>query len=254
MRGQTTVYKGNSFDYYVCPHRSPGLRLDPATRCDVRRLKQRSIEGWVWATLIKLAGEPERIQAELVHRREDAEKEQHLTLQAMVGLQSEIARLQRQKAELLELYLNRDQVGSLLTRQEYETKASQVAVEIRRLETQLLEMKENNSSELPTQEESDEAMRLLKAVYNAGQKAIFSEKRALLRLLGVQILYDGQTIEMTGAVPTQSIVLTKLLRDELTHDISSLQPQSEPSIGSQVAAEDNSTFEDHKHNKDCKQD
>jgi hypothetical protein len=74
---------------------------------------------------------------------------------------------------LRELYLNREQAGSVLTRQEYGTKASQIGAEIRRQEAQASEMQQHNSSELRTQEESKEAMRLLKAVQIAAQKAIF---------------------------------------------------------------------------------
>lgn len=250
MHGHTAMHRGKAYGYYVCPHRTPLLRLDPATRCDVRRLKKSSIEDWVWNSIMTLAKEPERIKAELQRRRQDVEKEQHLTLQAMAGLQKEIARFQRQKADLLELYLNRDQMGSGLTKQEYETKASQIAAEITRLETQLAEMQQRNVSDLPTPAETDQAMEMLEKVRVAAEKATFQEKRTILRFLAVQVLYDGQKIEMSGAIPTQRIDLDALLRGDVKCENSSLLPRSEPSDGFQQEEGGNSTFEDQTRNMD----
>jgi hypothetical protein len=39
---------------------------------------------------MEVAAKPERIEAELTQRREDAEKEQHLALQALAGLQKRV--------------------------------------------------------------------------------------------------------------------------------------------------------------------
>ena len=96
-------------------------------------------------------------------------------------------------------------------------------------------------------------MRLLKAVHITAHKATFQEKRTLLRLLAVQVLYDGDSIEMTGGVPTESIDLGKLLMNEATHEISSPQPQSSTSAGFRLEAAGNSNSS-YRNSMDCRRD
>lgn len=251
MHGHTAVHKNGQYGYYVCPHRGPNLRMDKSTRCDVHRLRQQNVEDWVWNTIMKLAEQPEQIETEMAKRREEAEREQHLSLQAIAGLQKEIERYETQKTDLLDVYLNHGKVGKLITREDYETKAAQIADEIERLKAQLIEMQQRNGPDVPNKEQADEAIRLLKAVRVAAQEATFAEKRTILRLLDVHVLYNGEMLELSGGVPVQSVDLEKLLKGDLTGGNSSLLPQSGPSDGSRVGEEGNSTFEDQKRSMDC---
>lgn len=54
-------------------------------------------------------------------------------------------------------------------------------MEMKRLESPLSEVQQNNASELPTQEQADKAMRLVRAVHAAAQKATFAVKRTGVR-------------------------------------------------------------------------
>ncbi len=80
------------------------MRLDRANRCDAHQLPQTRLEKWGWWTLMQLTERPEQIGVELERKPKGSESEQHLVRQAIVGLQQEILRLERQKEKLLDLW------------------------------------------------------------------------------------------------------------------------------------------------------
>lgn len=91
-----------------------------------------------------------------------------------------------------------------------------------------------------TPEQTSESLRLLKSIRLAGPKATFDEKQAILRLLDIQVLYDGERLQMVGSVPTRTVGLQRFLNDETTND-SSFHPLRDGfSTDSQAAEEGNS--------------
>jgi hypothetical protein len=88
---------------------------------------------------------------------------------------------------------------------------------------------------VPNKEQADEPIRLLKATRVAAKDATRAEKRTILRLLDVHVLYNGETLEMTGGVPGQAIDLDKLLTDGFTSSSSSPPLRSSPSADSPAA-------------------
>lgn len=116
--------------------------------------------------------------------------------------------------------------------------------------TERLAVRKRETFDVPNKEQADEAIRLLKAVSVAAKEATFAEKRTILRLLDVHVLYNGEMLDLSGGVPVQSVDLEKLLKGDLTGGNSSLPPQSGPSDGSRVGEEGNSTFEDQKRSMD----
>jgi allophanate hydrolase subunit 1 len=200
---------------------------------------------------MKLAADPNRIRAELIYNREQSASEQHLVRQALAGLHKEIERLKRQKSELLDLYLNRERSSIPLTRDEYETKARQLAQQLEQLEAQQQEMQGQMKADTTSSDQIEAALELLEAVRAASERATFRQRRAILSILEIQVLYNGETIQMTGAIPTQSILLESLRDQSFTDESSSPLLQSEPSDGSLAAEAGNSIFEDQKRNTDC---
>ncbi len=93
-------------------------------------------------------------------------------------------------------------------------------------------MHQRNASETPTHKQSDEAIRLLKAVRAAAEEATFEEKRTIFRLLDVRVLYNGEMLELSGGVPAQAVDLERLLKGDFTGESSSPPPQSSPSADS----------------------
>ncbi len=160
----------------------------------------------------------------------------------MAGLEKEIERYQVQKSDLLEIYLNRSKVGKMVTPEESKAHAAQIVDEIERLKAQMVEVQQRNGSDVPTKDQAEEAIRLLKAFRIAAKEATFAEKRTILRLLDVRVPYNGELLEKSGGVPVQAIDLDKLLKDGLTDGISSPPPRFVPSTGSPVAVEDPALF------------
>lgn len=249
MHGQTTVRRENEYGYYVCPHTSPHLRLEIASRCDVKRLPRERLEGWAWKTLMKLGEEPEQIRQEMALRREEAASRNVLVQQAIEGLEREINRLKRQKSDLLDLYLNRDRSAEGLSRDDYETKARQINAQVAELDAQIARRQGEMKPDAYTPDEAEEAIRLLEDLRLVGTEATFEDKRVLLRLLNVQVLYDGRLIQLAGSVPVCKIRLARLLR--ASRDSSSPPLQSEPGVDSPQAEGGSSTFVDRKRSTDC---
>ena len=139
-----------------------------------------------------------------------------------------------------------------LTRDEYETKARQLAQQLEQLEEQQQEMQAQMKADTTSPDQIEAALELLDVVRVASERATFRQQRAILSILEIQVLYDGETIQMTGAIPTQSILLESL-RDQAHRDESSSRPpQSAPSSDSPEALSGSSTFQDRKHNKGCR--
>jgi hypothetical protein len=114
----------------------------------------------------------------------------------------------------------------------------------------LMEMQQRNGPDMPTKDQADEAIRLLKAVRVAAEEATIEEKCTILRLLDIRVPYNGEMLDLSGGVPVQAIDPDKLLKDGLTGDTSSLPPQSSPSTDS-PAEEKGMTSGRCTRNKDC---
>lgn len=252
MHGHTAHHKNADYGYYICPHGTHSLRLEKHTRCTVKRLRQRELETWVWSVLLELAKHPELIRAELGTRRKESASEQRLIRNALGGLEQQIVRYKRQKSELLDLYLNRDQTTESLSREEYEIKANQISAQITNLESQVTELQASLKVEMLTQDQEEAAIQLLQAVHIAGGRATFQEKRALFRLVDVQVLYDGELFQMTGGVPTQKISRDELYAIANGSQNSSRRLQFGLSDDSLPEETGNSTFGDQTHNKGCR--
>jgi site-specific DNA recombinase len=247
LTGQTVKdRRGEYYGYYTCPHRSISHRFDPAIRCTVRQIPQRKVEHWMWATLMKLAKHPERIEEELQVRLQEKEAALQLVRQALVGVEQEIARVNRQKNELLDLYLNRDKEAIGLRREDYEVKGRRLNQQLDELEARRAELQSQMQTEAISPTQLGEVRRLLGVVRRAGPKATFAEKRELLRLLDIRVLYNGEKLEMTGSIPTRELTLEELKcivppdlwepeRTIPPGDTSSHPPQSEPSGDSRAA-------------------
>src|SRR5262249_542520 len=118
------------------------------------------------------------------------------------------------------------------------------------LEAQVAEMKQNSQSHPITPDEAVEAVKILKDIAIAGQEATFEDKLAIVRLLDIHVLYDGETLEVNGSIPTQIISLSELHQRNLNRrDTSSRLPQCAPSNGSPLEAEDSSNLSDRKRNR-----
>lgn len=250
MVGQTVHRKGVPYSYFFCQHHSSANRPDPATRCKAPQLPMRKLENWVWGTIMLLAENPEQITAELRRHHLDIEKEQGLARQAIATLKKEIERLKRQKDELLDLYLNRDHTSIVLTRQDFEVKAAQLSTRINEMEMKIIEMQSHLKAPPLNAEQTENAIGLLKAIRLAGEHATFEDKLAIIQLLDIYVLYDGETIELVGGVPTQTADLTEFKRPRAAQN-SSLPPQFAPSNGSPEGEEGNSIFSDRTHSTDC---
>ncbi len=105
-----------------------------------------------------------------------------------------------------------------------------------------------------TPEQSGKALRLLKAIGPAGPSATFEDRRAILRWLDMQLLYNGEVLQPVGTVPARGIPLQEILRATSNDGISSPRPQSLRIVGSLPGAKDSSTFPRRKRNKDCTRD
>ena len=165
------------------------------------------------------------------------------------GLEVEIVRFQQKKKELLDLFLDQDRQNSVLTREEFENKAAEMNSSIKKLETEKTEMQERARTKQVSVDEEKEALRILSEVRVAGVDATFQEKRAIIRRLNVKILYDGVTLELTGSVPTRTILPDELRN--ITRDTPILQPQSEPAVDSPQAQEDRTILSDPQHTMGC---
>ncbi|GEM_PF-3060486 len=251
MHGHTARHRNVEYGYYVCPNGTYSARMEKHARCTVKRLRQRELELWVWFVIMELAKHPELIRAEIETRQRETESQQRLIWNALAGLEQQLLRYKRQKSELLDLYLNRDQTTQSLTRDEYETKASQLTAQIAHLEKQMSDLQGSLKTDALTQDEREAAMELLETILIAGERATFQDKRAFLRLVDAQILYDGELIQVTGGVPTQ-----KITRQELhalaNGDQSSFRRLQFGLTGDfQPGETGNSIFGDQTHNKDC---
>ena len=176
---------------------------------------------------MSFAEEPERIMAEVERRQQEANRATDLARRALAGLQTEIVRVKRKKTDMLDLYLNQDRQGIVLTHEEYQAKARQLVTEQEGLEQQLLEMQERSDTPEIDLSQANEAVRLMKAIHAARQSATYEEKLAIIRLLDVRVLYDGERIELSGCVPLKHIVLENLRAIQLNlPDNPFPQPQS----------------------------
>ncbi len=97
---------------------------------------------------------------------------------------------------------------------------------------QLAEMPQRNRPEIPSEDQAQAALRLLKAIKIAAKEATFAEKCTILRLLDVHVLYNGEMLGLSGGVPVQSVDLEKPPKVDLTGGNPSPPPQSSPSIDS----------------------
>lgn len=245
MVGQTVkTSNGTRYGYYVCPQRSPSLRLDRATRCDVSQLHQRRLEHWVWTALMKLGEKPETILVEAKQRKEEQEKEGRLIQNAAAALQSRISELKSQKAELLDLFLDKRNKGSL-TRDEYDTKAQQIADQRAEVEEKLAKLQRRTQTRTISVDEAEQVVTLLRNVKLVYEQGTFEDKVELIRALDVHVNYDGTTIQLLGCIPTQTITLLELTaRISIRRGISSPLPQCAPSNDSQPVVTGSSNLSD----------
>ena len=152
---------------------------------------------------------------------------------------------------MLDLYLNREKLANGLTREEYKIKTRQLSEKLEQFEGRAADLQKQIKNDAFASREISEAKRLLRIVRFAGPRATFEEKRSLLRLLDIHILYDGEELQLLGGIPTRMITFEELARIIPPHEISSPLLQSELSSDFQPAAEGNSILSDHKHSKDC---
>lgn len=111
-------------------------------------------------------------------------------------------------------------------REEYDVKANQLTGQIAHLEKQITDLQASLKTDVLTADQEQAAMELLQTIVIAGERATFQDKRAFLRLVDAQILYDRDLIQMTGGVPTQKISRQELHALKNGDQNSSRLPQS----------------------------
>ncbi len=119
---------------------------------------------------------------------------------AIENLDEEITKLGGRKEKLLDLYLNQVAGEENLKREEYAKRSKQLSSELKQAETKRAELLDRTQDDVVDIEQTN-LSQLLEAKRAASSNANIEERRVVLRLLNAQVLYDGLTLQLVGAIP-----------------------------------------------------
>lgn len=184
------------YHYYVCRGRSDPLRAAKAERCTARYAPAKVLDELVWQDLCRIISDPTVITHELQRARSGEWLPQ--ALQARVKtLQDTLAKLERQQARLLEVYL-----AEIIGLDEFERKRGELRQTQGALKQQLRQLEVQAQQQINTLQLADNIQAFCQRLQPTLETLSFSQRRQLVELLVDCVIVNDEEVEIRYVIPT----------------------------------------------------
>lgn len=200
LGGSFKTSKYGETGYYRCRRTS----ADYSDRCDLPVLRQDAAEQWVWGTVAEALLEPEMLFEGLRAKRERAAEEYKLLLDAITVTEAQITKLEQKLERLLELYLDGE-----IAKPTYLQRRAQVGRKIEEKQQEKTDRESQFANQDVISEEAEtEALQFCQEVSIGLEHVTFEDKVKILDLLDIALVTDGETVTLTGVIPTATAMLS----------------------------------------------
>jgi site-specific DNA recombinase len=192
--GGRTLHPG--YHYYFCRGRTDSLRVALGERCTARYAPARALDELVWQDLCRVLSEP----ALITHELERAQMGEWLpqALQARrQTLREVLARLERQQARLLDLYL-----AEVVEREEFERKRKEVTQSQQGLTQQLRQLDAQAQQHVNVAALAEGIESFCQRLRPTLDNLTFAQRRQLVELLIDCVIVNESQVEIRYVVPT----------------------------------------------------
>lgn len=169
-----------------------------------RRLPAGVVEGVVFDYLESIIFNPQNLLDGLRQHKEAVENVTRVLAARAAAIDAEIANAQRKVDTLLEMKLAGD-----IEIEVYRLKRGELLGCIKQREKERAEILERVEQRVVTETTEREVMTFCERVREGWKEATFEDKRKLLRMLAVEITYNGDdTVTISGFIPTQKLSIS----------------------------------------------
>ncbi len=188
--------QGGRYVYYICRGRGDALRAVKEARCTARQVRADRLDAVVWADLCQLLQDPTVITHELSRAQAGEWLPQELAARRQ-QLRTQVAQLERQQSQLLDVYL-----AEVIGREEFVRKRQELGQLHTALSGQLQGLERAAQQQLDTATLASGVEEFCAKMRPTLEGLSFAQRRQLVELLIDHVIVEDGKVEIRYVIPT----------------------------------------------------
>ena len=188
--------QGGRYVYYICRGRGDALRADKEGRCTARQVRADRLDAVVWADLCQILQDPTLIIYELTRAQAGEWLPQELAARRQ-QLHTQVAQIERQQAQLLDVYL-----AEVIGREEFVRKRQELSQLHTALRGQVQELDRAAQQHLDTTAVAQGIEAFCGKIRPTLEELSFAQRRQLVELLIDHVVVEDGKVEIRYVIPT----------------------------------------------------
>lgn len=188
--------QGGRYVYYICRGRGDALRAIKEERCTARQVRADRLDAVVWADLCQILQDPAMITHELERAQAGEWLPQELAARRQ-QLRTQVAQLERQQAQLLDVYL-----AEVIGREEFVRKRQELGQLHTALSGQVQELDCAAQQHLDTAALASGVEVFCTKLRPMLEELSFAQRRQLVELLIDHVIVEDGKVEIRYVIPT----------------------------------------------------
>lgn len=195
-RLSSTGRSQGKYHYYKCCGRTDVHRIAKGKRCNARYVPSQQLDELVWQDLCRVVADPDLITHELERAQAGEWLPQALQAKRTTICQA-LARLERQQARLLEVFL-----AEIIKQDEFERKHKELSQTQNGLQQQLRQLENQAEKNIEIQTLANNIQEFCLRIQPTLDNLSFDQRRQLVELLIDRVIVDDEKVEIRYVIPT----------------------------------------------------